>query len=171
MGLHHASPLQLKTGEWGAWVRAPNVRNGDKFIVVARSGSSWEAVVVGVVWQGPEAAICQTARGLMQCGWCGEVGQKGAYPFSTYPAEMQRCDDCGFGMKTPATSRRKRFYAYERRSGGQCYFDKAMHAYLQRYPHTIGHYQLTRFLGTSALLTSEEAAAQAWLPMSRQRAL
>ncbi|MGA6148000.1 hypothetical protein [Stenotrophomonas sp. NPDC077461] len=46
-----------------------------------------------------------------------------------------------------------------------------MHAHLQRYPHTIGHYQLTRFLGTSALLTSEEAAAQAWLPMSRKRAI
>lgn len=69
----------------------------------------------------------------------------------------------GFGMKTPATSRRKRFYAYQRRSGGQCYFDKAMHAHLQRYPHTIGHYQLTRFLGTSALLTAEEAAAQGWM--------
>ncbi|MBN5082368.1 hypothetical protein [Stenotrophomonas maltophilia] len=74
-------------------------------------------------------------------------------------------------MKTPATTRRKRFYAYERRSGGQCYLDKNMHAHLQRYPHTIGHYQLTRFLGTSALLTSEEAAAQAWLRMSRKRAL
>lgn len=74
-------------------------------------------------------------------------------------------------MKPPATSRRRRYFAYQRRSGGQCYFDKAMHAHLQRYPHTIGHYQLTRFLGTSALLTSEEAAAQAWLPMSRKRAL
>lgn len=95
MAHHHARPLQLKSGEWGARVPAPNVRNGDRLTVVARSGSSWEAVVVGVVWQGPEAAICQTARGLMRCGCCGEVGQKGAYPFSTYPAEMQRCDDCG----------------------------------------------------------------------------
>lgn len=74
-------------------------------------------------------------------------------------------------MKTPATSRRKRFYAYQRRSGGQCYFDKNMHAHLQRYPHTIRHYQLTRFLGTSALLTSEEAAARAWLPVSSKRVL
>ncbi len=128
-----------------------------------------EAVVVGVVWQGPEAAICQTARGSC-VGAAGKWG-KGAYPFSTYPAEMQRCDDCGGGMKTPATSRRKRFYAYQRRSGGQCYFDKNMHAHLQRYPHTIGHYQLTRFLGTSALLTSEEAAARAWLPVSSKRVL
>ena len=95
MAHHHARPLQLKSGEWGARVPAPNVRNGDRLTVVARSGSSWEAVVVGVVWQGPAVAICQTARGLMQCGCCGEVGQKGAYPFSTYPAEMQRCDDCG----------------------------------------------------------------------------
>lgn len=95
MAHHHASPIQLKTGEWGARVPTQNVQNGDRLTVVARSGSSWEAVVVGVVWQGPEAAICQTARGLMRCGCCGEVGQKGAYPFSTYPAEMQRCDDCG----------------------------------------------------------------------------
>ncbi len=59
--------------------------------------------------------------------------------------------------------RRRRYFAYERRSGGACYFDRDMHAHLQRYPHTIGHYQLTRFLGTSALLTAEEAAAQGWM--------
>jgi len=59
--------------------------------------------------------------------------------------------------------RRRRYFAYERRSGGTCYWNKEMHEHLQRYPHTIGHYQLTRFLGTSALLTLEEAAAQAWL--------
>lgn len=71
-------------------------------------------------------------------------------------------------MKPPAT-RRRRYFAYQRRSGGQCYFDKAMHAHLQRYPHTIGHYQLTRFLGTSALLTAEEAAAQGWMAKPSRR--
>ena len=65
--------------------------------------------------------------------------------------------------------RRKRFYAYERRSGGQCYFDKDMHAHLQRYPHTIGHFQLARCLGISALLTAEEAATMAWLPKPNPR--
>lgn len=95
MSHHRASPIRLKTGECGARAPAQNVRHGDRLTVVARSGSSRKAVVVGVVWPGPEAAICQTARGVMRCGCCGEVGQKGAYPFSTYPAEMQRCDDCG----------------------------------------------------------------------------
>lgn len=95
MARHHASPIQLKTGEWGARVPAQHVQIGDVLTVVARSGSGWEAVVTGVVWQGREAAICQTARSFMQCVCCGEVGRKGAYPFSTYPAQMQRCDDCG----------------------------------------------------------------------------
>lgn len=72
-------------------------------------------------------------------------------------------------MKIPATSRRRRYFAYERRSGGTCYFDRDMHAHLQRYPHTIGHYQLTRFLGTSALLTAEEAAAQGWMAKPSRR--
>lgn len=66
--------------------------------------------------------------------------------------------------------RRKRFYAYERRSGGTCFFDRSMHDHLQRYPHTIGHYQLTRFLGTSALLSTEEAAAQGWMAKPSRRA-
>ncbi|MCE4343792.1 hypothetical protein ABQZ99_013785 [Xanthomonas hortorum pv. vitians] len=59
--------------------------------------------------------------------------------------------------------RRRRYFAYERRSGSTCYFDKDMHAHLQRYPHTIPHFQLTRCLGTSALLTAQEAAAMSWL--------
>ncbi|MFI8718596.1 hypothetical protein ACIGHF_12060 [Stenotrophomonas sp. NPDC077464] len=62
------------------------------------------------------------------------------------------------------TDRRKRYFAYERRKGGVCYFDRAMHLHLQRFPHTIGHYQLARCLGTSALLTPAEANDHAWLP-------
>ncbi len=126
-------PYPTQDGRVGRRVPTQNVQNGDGLTVVARSGSSWEAVVVGVVWQGrrprfvkpPGAHAVWVLRGS---------GAERAYPFSTYPAEMQRCDDCGGGMKTPATSRRKRFYAYQRRSGGQCYFDKNMHAHLQRYP-------------------------------------
>lgn len=95
MAHHHASPVQLRTGEWGARVPGQTVKAGDELTVVARSGSEWEAVVTAVVWQGHEAAICQTARALIRCACCGEVGRKGDYPFSTYPAEMQRCDDCG----------------------------------------------------------------------------
>lgn len=66
-------------------------------------------------------------------------------------------------MGTHTKERRRRYFAYERRSGGVCCFDKDMHEHLQRYPHTIGHYQLSRWLGTSLLLTKEEAAAQGWM--------
>lgn len=65
--------------------------------------------------------------------------------------------------------RRRRYFAYERRSGGTCYFARDMHEHLRRYLHTDGHYQLARCLGTSALLTAEQAAALAWLPMPNPR--
>lgn len=67
------------------------------------------------------------------------------------------------------TLRRRRYFAYERRSGGTCYFSRDMHEHMQRYPHTIGHYQLTRCLGTSALMTREQAASHAWLPKPAMR--
>ncbi len=72
-------------------------------------------------------------------------------------------------MQSTATKRRRRYFAYQRRSGETCYFDKGMHDHLQRYPHTIGYYQVTRFLGTSALLTAEEAAAQGWMCKAGRR--
>lgn len=95
MAHHHASPVQLRTGEWGARVLGQTVKAGDALTVTTRSGSAWDAVVTSVVWQGADAAICQAARALLRCECCGELGQYGVYPFSTYPAAMQRCDDCG----------------------------------------------------------------------------
>lgn len=59
--------------------------------------------------------------------------------------------------------RRRRYFSYERKSGGTCYVDKVQHLHLQRYPHTIAYYQLSRCTGASALLTAEEAASQGWL--------
>lgn len=53
-----------------------------------------QAVVMGVVSRCSAAPICKTDRGLVPSGCCGEVGQKGAYTFLAYPADMQRCDDC-----------------------------------------------------------------------------
>ncbi len=81
------------------------------------------------------------------------------------------------GARAPAPSvnvgeglaRRRRYFAYERKSGATCYVDKAQHQHLQRYPHTIAYYQLSRWLGTSALLTAEQAAVQGWLSKSRMR--
>jgi|GEM_PF-853549 len=80
------------------------------------------------------------------------------------------------GARAPAPTvnvgelaRRRRYFAYERKSGETCYVDKAQHEHLQRYPHTIVYYQLSRWLGTSALLTAEQAAVQGWLSKSRTR--
>ncbi len=88
MAHHHASPIQLRTGEWGARVPAPNVEVGDGLTVITRSGSAWEATVTSVVWQGADAAICEAAKarlavGPIRCKKCGEVGHKGGCPFST----------------------------------------------------------------------------------------
>lgn len=68
-------------------------------------------------------------------------------------------------------TRRRRYFAYGRRSGETCYVDKAQHQHLQRYPHTIAYYQLSRWLGTSALLTAEQAAVKGWLSKSSMSAL
>lgn len=72
-------------------------------------------------------------------------------------------------MRPPTTERRRRYFAYERRSGETCFFDKGMHDHLQRHPHTIGYYQVTRFVGASALLTSEEVAAEGWMRKASRR--
>ena len=35
------------------------------------------------------------SAGPIRCKKCGEDGYKGGYPFSTYPAALRLCDDCG----------------------------------------------------------------------------
>jgi len=47
-----------------------------------------------------QAESCEIAKPSpsvlpMRCKQCGEVGYKGGYPFSTYPASSRLCDDCG----------------------------------------------------------------------------
>lgn len=95
MGHHHASPIQLKSGEWGARVPASNVRVGDELTVVTRSGSSWNVKVRRIAWQNHEVALCETINaGPTVCKVCGAVDAGQGYPFSTLPKPMRTCDDC-----------------------------------------------------------------------------
>ncbi|KIP86745.1 hypothetical protein SN15_05900 [Stenotrophomonas maltophilia] len=95
MAHHHASPIQLKSGEWGARVPALNVQVGDELTVVARSGSSWRVKVSRIAWQNQEATLCETvSSGPIVCKVCGAVGAGQGYPFSTLPKSMRTCDDC-----------------------------------------------------------------------------
>lgn len=55
------------------------------------------------------------------------------------------------------------YYAYERTDGEVCYLPKLLHEGIQRYPHTIGHYHLTQWLGVRKLLTPEQYRAVGWM--------
>lgn len=96
MAHHQASPTQLKTGEWGARVRASQVRIGDELTIVTKTGSSWKAIVQGVVWQGDDAAICRTARTVKaHSGYCSECGRRAVdAPF--HAAMGGLCGECAF---------------------------------------------------------------------------
>lgn len=59
------------------------------------------------------------------------------------------------------------YFAYERTDGEVCYLPKLLHEGIQRYPHTIGHYHLTQWLGVSKLLTPEQYKAMGWLGTNR----
>ena len=93
MAHHTASPMQLKSGEWGARVPALNVQVGDELTVVTKSGCTWEAVVQGVVWQGPDVALCRTARA--HPGRCTQCGRRAIYA-PHHAAMGGLCGDCGF---------------------------------------------------------------------------
>jgi hypothetical protein len=67
-------------------------------------------------------------------------------------------------MTTPT---RHRYYAYERTDGSVCYLAKILHEGIQRRPHTIGLYHLTRWLGASKLLTRDEFKRMGWLGSER----
>lgn len=55
-----ATPIKLKSGDWGARVASANVRAGDIVRIITRAGKSWDAEVVKVVWSGNGASICAT---------------------------------------------------------------------------------------------------------------
>lgn len=90
MAHHHASPMQL---EWGARVPASHVEVGDELTVVTKSGSSWEAVVQGVVWQGFEVALCRTTKA--NPGRCTACGRR-AVDAPHHAAMGGLCGECAF---------------------------------------------------------------------------
>jgi hypothetical protein len=55
-----ASPTRLRDGTWGARVTGP-AAEGDEITITARSGKTWQAEVVRVLWTGDGVAICSTA--------------------------------------------------------------------------------------------------------------
>ncbi|CAE6815983.1 hypothetical protein CFBP6600_32430 [Xanthomonas arboricola pv. corylina] len=95
MAHHHASPMQLKSGEWGARVPASNVQVGDELTVVTRSGSSRNVMVSQIAWQNHEVTLCETVNvSPTVCKFCGAVDAGHGYPFSTLPRAKRTCDDC-----------------------------------------------------------------------------
>lgn len=55
-----ATPLKLRTGEWGA--RCPaDVKRGDTIEITTRSGRAWLAQVAAVVWTTEDTALVTTA--------------------------------------------------------------------------------------------------------------
>lgn len=55
-----ASPTKLRSGNWGAKIQGAKVREGDTVTITTRSGKSWDAEVVKVVWSGSGVSICAT---------------------------------------------------------------------------------------------------------------
>ncbi len=56
----NASPARLRDGSWGARVSSETVSLGDTVTITTRSGKSWTARVVRVLWTGDGVAICAT---------------------------------------------------------------------------------------------------------------
>lgn len=57
-----ATPLKLRSGEWGARSTSEDTAAGDLLLITTRAGKTWKAKVVRVLWCGDGAAICQTER-------------------------------------------------------------------------------------------------------------
>lgn len=76
--IQQATPTKLRSGEWGARVHG-RVRKGDVIRITARSGKTWTATVVKVVWSNREVSICATEssaprrRGTWTGCACGSV--------------------------------------------------------------------------------------------------
>lgn len=56
----NATPTKLRNGNWGARVKSAQVSAGDVVRITTRSGKTWEARIVKVVWSGDGVAICAT---------------------------------------------------------------------------------------------------------------
>ena len=109
MNLIPATPIKLKSGQWGARVVGTAPMRADKLQITAANGKTWVAAVESIVWAGngvalcalfPQAPTCQpikssdsTSRritvGHWECQACEEEN----------PASSNRCWECGCGRK------------------------------------------------------------------------
>lgn len=108
MSLIPATPIKLKTGQWGARVVGAAPMRGDRLVITAANGKSWAASVSAVVWSGNGVALCalhpqsptttpttttkssrRTSAGYWECPACEEEN----------PASSSRCWECGCGRK------------------------------------------------------------------------
>lgn len=91
-----ATPIKLRSGDWGVKVRAPGVSSGDDVLVTTKAGKSWTATVDRVVWSGSGVHICSTesrtssfSRSSYYCGYpCPVNGH-------ICSAKNGPCHDCG----------------------------------------------------------------------------
>jgi hypothetical protein len=95
-----ASPMKLKSGEWGARVQGA-ARQGDIITIVTKAGKTWQARVERVLWTGDGVAICATSSldrsgpsrrgyGPGRCIECGDAGRLG----TGCTGDPRRCYDC-----------------------------------------------------------------------------
>lgn len=68
-----ASPAKLRSGAWGARV-AGEVQSGDVVQITTRSGKTWDAQVVKVVWTGDGISLCETRSMDPPRNWNGRYG-------------------------------------------------------------------------------------------------
>lgn len=59
--MKNATPIKLKSGDWGAKVNGIPAE-GDAITITTKSGKSWEATVSKVVWHKGDVAICVTQK-------------------------------------------------------------------------------------------------------------
>jgi hypothetical protein len=55
-----ATPAKLRNGNWGARVKGAPVSAGDVVQITTKSGKSWSARVIAIVWSGKGVTLCAT---------------------------------------------------------------------------------------------------------------
>lgn len=96
--MYQATPIKLKTGDWGAKTKAP-VLPGDTLRIEAKNGKSWESRVSRVVWSGEGVSIValESRSSVRQSrgGVCREC--RGPIRDSSHHRAMGGlCGDCAF---------------------------------------------------------------------------
>jgi hypothetical protein len=88
-----ATPIKLKTGDWGAKTTL-KVTVGDTIRIEAKNGKSWEAKVQKIVWTDGKTSILATQSdrdssapsrrgGRYECEECGEYVTRGTECWET----------------------------------------------------------------------------------------